>query len=125
MSKRVSITAVLVIALSLAWLVPASVADTVRVRATGSESEGWRWRPATRHAAQGDRVVWRNPTDRTHTVTAYSNNWSKNTQVGSGERTSKTFRRTGTYKYRCTVQGHSALNNGRCVGMCGKIVVHQ
>jgi plastocyanin len=125
MSKRVSITAVLVIALSLAWLVPASVADTVRVRATGSASEGWRWRPATRHAAKGDRVVWRNPTDRTHTVTAYSNNWSKNTQVGSGERTSKKFRRTGTYKYRCMVLGHSSLKNGRCTGMCGKIVVHQ
>jgi plastocyanin len=125
MSRRVSITAVLVIALSLAWLVPASVADTVRVRASGSDTYGYRWRPATRHAAQGDKVVWRNPTDRSHTVTAYSNNWNKNTQVGSGERTSKRFRSTGTFKYRCMTQGHSSIADGRCVGMCGKIVVHR
>ena len=124
MSKRSAITAVLVVALSLTWLVPASVGATVRVKAAGSTTDGWKWQPKTRHAAKGDRVVWRNPTGATHTVTAYSNNWSKNSTVGSGERTKFKFRRKGTFKYRCMTQGHSSLNNGRCVGMCGKIRVH-
>jgi plastocyanin len=124
MSKRSAITAVLVVALSLTWLVPASVADTVRVKAGGSEAYGWKWQPKIRHAAKGDRVVWRNPTGKAHTVTAYGKKWRKNSTVRPGGRTRFKFRRKGTFKYRCMTRGHSSLNNGRCVGMCGKIRVH-
>ncbi len=101
-----------------------SLADTFRFRAAGSESEGWRWRPGTRHINKGDRVVWKNPTDKRHTVTAYGRKWRKDTGLSPGERTAKKFRRKGRFKFRCTVRGHSALNDGRCVGMCGKVVVH-
>lgn len=101
-----------------------SGADTFRVKATGSEAEGWRWKPATRHVAVGDRVVWKNPTDKTHTVTAYGRGWKKDVKLSPGESTRKRFRKTGTFKYRCTVTGHSSVSDGRCVGMCGKVRVH-
>ena len=112
------------VGLSLVWLVPQSAAETSRIRAAGSQQEGWRWRPDVRHLSRGDRVVWTNPTGRTHTVTAYGGNWNKNSRIAPGERTRARFRRTGTYKFRCMTEGHSALNNGRCVGMCGKVRVH-
>lgn len=123
MRARIAIAGVLVTVMTLAWAAP-SGADTFRVRATGSESEGWDWTPMTRHLSKGDKVVWRNPTDKPHTVTAYGRGWSKNVRVDPGERTSKRFRRAGTYRYRCMTSGHSALNDGRCVGMCGKVRVH-
>jgi plastocyanin len=69
-------------------------------------------------------VVWRNPTNKTHTVTAYGRGWSKNVTLSPGERTRHTFRGTGTFKYRCTVEGHSDLSDGKCVGMCGKVRAH-
>lgn len=99
-----------------------SLGDTQRVRAAG-EPGSFRWMPAERHASRGDRVVWRNPTENTHTVVAYSRNWDKKATVRSGERTSKRFRRTGVYLYRCTRPGHSTLSGGDCTGMCGKIHV--
>lgn len=99
-----------------------SMGDTLRVRAVG-EPGTFRWMPAERHASKGDRVVWRNPTDATHIVRAYSNNWDKNATVESGQTTSKRFRRKGVYLYRCTRPGHSTLANGECTGMCGKIHV--
>lgn len=123
MSTRVAIlaTAVLVAA---AWPGGSVAADTFKVRAAGSESSGWTWKPKTHHIATGDKVVWRNPTDKTHTVTAYGRGWSKSVTLSPGERTSQTFRSAGTFKYRCTVQGHSAISDGRCVGMCGKVRAH-
>lgn len=123
MSTRVAIVMTALLVAAVGTVGPVA-ADTYRVKAAGSESEGWKWRPATVHAAAGDRVVWRNPTDETHTVTAYGRGWSKNVTLSPGERTRKRFRNAGTFKFRCTVQGHSALSDGRCVGMCGKVRVH-
>ena len=123
MRARLAIAVVLMGAMTMAWAVPAG-ADTFRVKATGSESEGWNWSPMTSHLNKGDRVVWRNPTDKPHTVTAYGRGWSKNVKLDPGERTRQAFRRAGTFKYRCTTSGHSAVNDGRCVGMCGKVRVH-
>ena len=124
MPRRTSIAAILILTCSTVWIGGPSGADTLRVKAAGSESEGWSWMPATRHAAAGDKVVWRNPTDKTHTVTSYGRGWSKNVEISPGERTRQTFRKTGTFKYRCTVTGHSSVSDGRCVGMCGKVRVH-
>lgn len=124
MGKRLGITAVAAIAAMVVWGAAPSGADTFRVTASGSEGEGWSWRPLTSHINEGDKVVWRNPTDKAHTVTAYGRGWSKDVTVQPGERTSKTFRKAGTFKFRCTVTGHSSLNDGRCVGMCGKVRAH-
>ena len=113
-------------ALALSLLVVAAPspapADTYRVRAAG-EPGSFRWKPDFRHVNKGDRIVWKNPTSATHTVTAYKGQWSKNSSVPSGEKTSFRFRNKGTYKYRCTTPGHSSLSDGNCSGMCGEIHV--
>ncbi len=115
--------AVAVLAVGMVWIAGPSGADTFRVKASGSEAYGWNWRPATSRLNRGDKVVWKNPTSKTHTVTAYGRGWSFNQTVSPGERVSKRFRKAGRFKYRCTTQGHSALSGGRCNGMCGKVRV--
>ena len=122
MTKRLMVLA-LAVAAVFVFAAP-SLGDTYRFRASGTGS-GSTWQPDTRHAARGDRIVWKNPTNAAHNVVAYSNNWEKDTFLNPGERTSKRFRRAGTYKFRCTLNGHSHLaDNGACHGMCGKVVVH-
>ena len=93
-----------------------SLGATTTVKATGSDA----WSPVSKTVAAGTKVVWKNPTDDDHNVTAYKGRWSKKSALGEGASTSFTFRRAGTYKYRCTL--HSKLSDGKCQGMCGKIV---
>lgn len=94
-----------------------SLAGSVRVKATGSD----RWNPAAKTVAKGSKVVWKNPTDDDHNVKAYQGPWSKASSLPEGGSTSFKFRKAGTHKYRCTL--HSSLKDGKCEGMCGKIVV--
>lgn len=108
----------LVAAISVALVAAPALAAPVRVRATSNST----WSPFEQHASRGQRVVWRNPTDRTHTVTSYGGNWSKSTVIRAGERTRKVFRRAGTFRYRCI--RHSHLDGSDCHGMCGQILVH-
>ena len=121
--KRTAIALVVVLAVTVAWLVPQSIAATSRIKAAGSSSSGFRWEPTSRTISKGDTIVWTNPTSKRHTVTAYGGNWSKSTTIDPGEKTSKRFRSSGTFRFRCLVRGHSAINDGRCVGMCGTVVV--
>ncbi len=114
--KRRAVVLILALAAVVALAGP-SPADTLRVRATSQNT----WNPDFRHINPGDRIVWKNPTSRRHTVTAYSGGWSKDTTIRPGERTRFTFRSTGSYLYRCT--RHSSLVNGECNGMCGEIHV--
>ena len=100
-----------------------STGETFRVRAAGSTPTDFSWMPDSRHITTGNRVLWRNPTDATHRVVAYSNNWSKNSAIAPGETTAKRFPNRGRYLYRCTRPGHSTLSNGECEGMCGTIHV--
>ena len=94
-------------------------ADTYRVKATDND----RWNPDFRHITRGDRITWINPErfDRVHDLKAYGGNWNKDVRLQPGERTRKTFRQNGTYKYRCEI--HSDLDAGNCDGMCGVIHV--
>jgi plastocyanin len=122
--KAISRLLVVVIAAG-SILVPAtSLADTKRFRAAGAPGS-FHWEPSVRRIFRGDRIVWRNPTGVQHTVTAYRGRWSKNTLIGPGERTAKRFRRAGRYKFRCTIAGHSSLQDGRCSGMCGTVRVRR
>ena len=123
MGKRSAALGVAVTALALMFVMPSSQAESFRVKAAGNESEGWSWQPASRQVSVGDRVVWTNPTDKTHTVTAYGKGWSKNSPVSPGERTKFVFKKSGRFKYRCMTSGHSVISDGKCVGMCGKVVV--
>ena len=104
-------SALLVVALSG----PAQAGGVARIRGNNR-----RWHPSSVSVTQGTRVVWR-AVDVTHTVTAYGGNWSKDVTLSAGERTSKTFRHAGTFKFRCTI--HSTLIGGDCSGMCGRVVV--
>jgi plastocyanin len=101
---------------------PTSFGDTSRFRAVGC-TEDPHWEPTKRAITKGDRIVWKNPTSCNHTVTAYSGRWSKNTTLRPGDSTRKRFRRTGLYKFRCMTVGHSAVEDGVCNGMCGRVRV--
>lgn len=120
-SRRVAVTAV---AVGMLFMFPGtSMGDSFRVRAVGSSPTDFAWDPSFRHITKGDRVVWKNTTQASHRVVAYKGRWSKDTTIGPGETTRKRFRRTGTYKYRCTLPGHSTLTDGNCDGMCGTVHV--
>ena len=41
-----------------------------------------------------------------------------------GEAKTKKIKKAGTYKDRCDLPGHSRLRDGKCSGMCGKVVAH-
>src|SRR3712207_5726151 len=102
-------TLVVVLALGTVLAFPGtSMSDTFRVKAVGSVGN-FDWDPSFRHVIKGDRVVWKNTTSATHRVTAYKGPWSKDSELPAGQTTSKRFRKTGSYKYRCTVPGHSSL----------------
>ena len=92
---------------------PARATKTVRAIVT-------HWTPTTVRISTGDVIKWRGVSG-THTVTAYGANWSFNKDLSTGDVEDRTFRRTGTFKFRC--QFHSTLTNGHCSGMCGKVVV--
>lgn len=115
MKQRLTVV-VTVVAMVIFGLIGAAVADTFRVRATSEN----RWKPKHRYITKGDRIMWRNPTSRSHNIRAYGGNWSYSRSLPPGERRAKRFRKRGTFRYRCTL--HSTLSSGRCDGMCG--VVH-
>jgi plastocyanin len=110
------------VVLTLALLMPSfASAATFVVRAREVSTNTYRWRPARLEVAKGSKVVWR-IVDGTHNVNATSNNWNKSTgNLVQGSKTAFTFKRNGTYRYRCTL--HSSLSDGKCSGMCGKVVV--
>ena len=116
--------AVIVISLAAAAALQAPAGGgTTRIKADGSPGT-YHWQPNFRHIVKGDKVVWKNPTSSPHTVTAYSNNWSKDTTIdANGGRTAKTFKKTGTYYFRCMQPGHSSVSGGDCSGMCGEVHV--
>jgi len=115
MQRRLAVIAAAVM-IGVTGLIGVATAETFRVRATSSNT----WKPKHTYIGKGDRVVWRNPTSRKHNIRAYGGNWSFSRTVPSGERRAKRFRKTGTFRYRCSL--HSTLSSGRCSGMCG--VVH-
>ena len=78
------------------------------------------WSPITVRISTGDIIRWRGVSG-THTVSAYGGNWTFNKDLSAGDVEHRTFRRAGTFKFRCMF--HSTLTNGHCSGMCGKVVV--
>ena len=108
------------LALALAAGLVLSFAGTAQAREVVRATDN-QFRPARVTVSVGERVIWRNTGNNAHTVTAYSRNWSKNSTIFSGDRTSRTFSATGVYKYRCRF--HSSLVGRQCTGMCGKVTV--
>lgn len=97
---------------------PTTASGHVVVKATGSK----RWNPSFPHVEPGQRVVWKNPTGRVHTVTSYGGGWSKDVRLArNGGKTGKTFNKEGVFRYRC--KRHSTLSGDSCEGMCAGIHV--
>ena len=119
--RRVLVSVLALIAL-MAVATPTPAAS-FRVKASGSSPGNFKWQPDFKHITKGDKIVWKNPTGATHTVTAYSGDWNKNSSVSSEARTSFKFTKKGTFLYRCTQPGHSSVSGGECNGMCGEIHV--
>ena len=87
------------------------------VKATDNES----WSPAKISVAKGTKVVFKNPSGDDHDFTSYSGKWTKSASLEEGQKTSFTFKKAGTYKYRCT--RHSKMGGIKCSGMCGQVSV--
>lgn len=114
--------AVVIAAFSVVLAAPTSLGDTSRFKAQGCANDP-HWEPGVRRITKGDRIVWKNPTQCEHTVTAWSGNWNKDTVLSPDESTRKRFRKAGTFKFRCMTTGHSVVQGGKCTGMCGRVRV--
>ena len=99
---------------------PVSSAVVVKGVVCSTCLKGYKWMPKITTVAKGTKVTWK-AVSGSHTVTATSKNWSKNTSISTGQTTAFTFKSAGTYRFRCTI--HSTVSGGTCSGMCGKIVV--
>lgn len=126
--RRLLVTGVA--AACLIALTAPAVGDTKKFKAMGDDyGGGWHWMPSKRTIAKGDKIVWKNPTNTQHKVVAYGGKWKKNTTLSpNGGKTKKRFKKTGTFKFRCTINegtpsAHSSLSGGKCSGMCGKVRV--
>jgi plastocyanin len=97
-----------------------AVANGATVIRGVSTDAGYRWKPKLTEVAKGTKVTWR-AVDGSHTVTAYKGPWSKSATIAQGGTTSFTFRRVGNFRFRCTF--HSSLVDGKCTGMCGRVLV--
>jgi plastocyanin len=93
----------------------------VAITKTTRAASGNRWKPKRIEIHRGDRVRWRNPTNRVHDVTAWGGNWRFSEVLSPGERVRKRFRSRGTFKFRCA--RHSGIVGGKCQGMCGVVKV--
>jgi plastocyanin len=115
--RRAAAVAAAVVTLVVTQVIPAQAAVVVKV---GAGTNCRHFKPAKVSVHKGAKVVWKDVC-LSHTVTAYSHNWSKDVTLSSGQTTSRIFRTKGVFKYRCRF--HSTLSAGVCSGMCGKIVV--
>lgn len=91
----------------------ATVKETSEVSQTGKQ-----FKPRNIKIDVGTTVTWTNDDGFAHTVTSASDNWSKDTRLASGEKTTHTFEESGVYDVYCTIHGSSDLS-----GMSMKIAV--
>ena len=91
-------------------------AKTFTVKAQSDDS----WKKVHTYIGKGDSVRWKNPDSETHDLTAYKG-WKTTKQLPPGASYKKTFKKKGTYAYRCAI--HSGIVGGKCQGMCGFVHV--
>lgn len=110
--RKMGVTAMLAAGVTIAAMSPAAA---VTIRGSGTQ-----WSPARVNIDRGDRVRWR-AASGTHTVRAYGGNWTFSKRIAAGESVSHRFRRTGTYRFFCSIHGN--VSGGDCTGMCGRVRV--
>jgi plastocyanin len=109
---------------AISYVPTTTMAAPIVIKARTVEN-GWVWRPKTVHVTAPKRVKWKNPTNEPHSVRFY-----KGPLKGirflllEDEARQKKIKKAGKYKYRCDIPGHSKLKDGKCIGMCGKVVAH-
>jgi plastocyanin len=103
----------------------AAVAAPMLIKAKPASNGGWKWAPDVEHLVTPKRVKWKNPTEEPHSVKFYKGPLEgERFLVPEGESRIRKIKKAGTYKYRCDILDHSTMNDGKCSGMCGKIVAH-
>jgi plastocyanin len=70
------------------------------------------FKPATITIVKGTRVRWANASNTAHTTTSNRGVWDSGS-LAPGDAFSRVFRKTGTFKYRCTI--HPTLMHGKIV----------
>jgi plastocyanin len=66
-------------------------------------SNVYHFKPATITVKVGTRVVWKNTTDTDHTVTSDKADLFNLDPITAGRTMSYVFKKTGTYKYHCSI----------------------
>jgi plastocyanin len=122
MRHRIVSVAAAVVLLGCFAVEPANSAVVIKAVSCSSCATGFKWKPNSVSIAHGTKVTWKAVT-ATHTITAISNNWSKSVRISAGETTSFTFKKAGTYRFRCKIHSSYNATTKRCTGMCGKVVV--
>ena len=130
MKAALSVTAacILVVTISGAGSAHLRTAGKTTITAAGGPFPfTWAWDPAEVTVAPGDRVVWTNPTDAAHHITAWDGKWDAAEHLDMGAKVSRRFKKPGVYKYWCDIFGHADIvyvgDERICVGMCGVITV--
>lgn len=114
-------TAIAFVALVVMVMASVFVAEGAEARATKVvRGVGTSWSPKVVRIVRGSAIRWK-AASNTHTVTAYGGHWAFNRALPQGSSVRHRFTTTGVFKFRCTI--HSQLMNGKCQGMCGKVVV--
>jgi len=115
--KRIAVLA-LAVGLTLGT---SGAADAVTVGVRGIfNGTRFVWSPKARSIVPGTTIRWR-AIDGSHNVKSRGSNWSYFRNLPSGTSVNRTFNRTGTFRYYCTI--HGSVSSGVCRGMCGRIVV--
>lgn len=111
MRRTLTLAAAAVLALVLA--APAQAGPVIR-------ASGVSWSPATVRVDRGAVVRWRGVSG-SHHLRAYGGNWSFDRSLPAGTTVRRRFNAAGRFRYYCTI--HASVSNGRCTGMCGRVVV--
>src|SRR5439155_12581821 len=91
---RAVVVGAAVVASVLGQVLPAQASVTIK----GLCGPPATWSPKGVSVAKGAKVIWK-AFGCTHTVSSYSSNWSKNTQIAPGQTTSRIFKVKGVFKF--------------------------
>ena len=111
------LAAVAVLSLVMSLSSPASAGQVVLIRGNNAH-----WHPARVEITTGTVVRWK-AIDVRHHLVSYGGNWSVDSVLNAGDSVRHRFRRTGTFKFYCSIHGSLDYNTGACTGMCGRVRV--
>ena len=92
----------------------AFAASTSSVKVLAKEVNGkYVFSPTRVTIKVGQTVVWKNTTDAAHTVTSTTAGWTYDKKLNLGKSLQLTFKKAGTYRYKCSFHP----------GMVGTVIV--